>query len=142
MAGVEHSHKNGYCHRDLKLANLLLGKDFTLKLADFGYSSLIEGERGQDKLLTIVGTRGFMAPELINEQPYNGEVVDLFASAVILFMMKNALPPFMEADRRQDPYYKKFCKKPKKWWQFHGSSKPGKMSYFDNHFIDLITKMF
>jgi len=92
--------------------------------------------------LTIVGTRGFMAPELINEQPYNGEVVDLFASAVILFMMKNALPPFMEADRRQDPYYKKFCKKPKKWWQFHGSSKPGKMSYFDNHFIDLITKMF
>lgn len=35
---VKHLHSLGIAHRDIKLANVLLKKDFTIKLADFGFA--------------------------------------------------------------------------------------------------------
>jgi serine/threonine protein kinase len=89
LEALEYCHKKGYCHRDLKLANILLDENYQIKLADFGFASLLEGYRGKDKLDTIAGTRSFMAPELIEEKFYNGETVDLFSAAVILFLMRS-----------------------------------------------------
>ena len=37
---LAHSHSNGYCHRDVKPANVLIGEDGTPRLADFGISKL------------------------------------------------------------------------------------------------------
>ena len=105
----------------MKLANILLDKHFQFKLADFGFSSLLEGERGQDKLYTIVGTRGFMAPELIDETPYNGAVVDLFAASVILFMMRSQMPPWLEADSKRDKHYRRFLKNSDEFWKYNAS---------------------
>lgn len=39
-----------------------------------------------------------MAPELIANKEYSGQNVDLFASAIIVFIMVAALPPFGEAN--------------------------------------------
>lgn len=36
VMGVRHLHSRGFLHRDLKPENILLGKDLTLKVADFG----------------------------------------------------------------------------------------------------------
>ena len=71
--------------------------DFQVKLADFGFSSLLEGKRGQDKLTTVCGTEGYMAPELFNGEPYKGSEVDLFAAVVLLFIMRSKSPPFVKA---------------------------------------------
>ena len=38
-----------------------------------------------------------MAPEIQEEKPYKGEVVDIFAAMIILFIMVSGNPPFMEA---------------------------------------------
>lgn len=46
-----------------------------------------------------------MAPEIHNKQPYLGYQVDLFAAAVILFVMVTGHPPFGKAEVA-DPYYK------------------------------------
>ena len=35
---VQHLHNMGIAHRDIKLANILLRKDYTIKLADFGFA--------------------------------------------------------------------------------------------------------
>lgn len=35
---VAHLHSKGIAHRDIKLANILLKRDFTIKLADFGFA--------------------------------------------------------------------------------------------------------
>ena len=43
---LECIHKNGFAHRDLKPENFLFTEDFDLKIADFGFSTLINGSNG------------------------------------------------------------------------------------------------
>jgi len=51
--------ENQIIHRDIKLANILIGQDGRLKVADFGIST-----NTGDRRKTIVGTEGYMAPEM------------------------------------------------------------------------------
>lgn len=73
----------------MKSANILLGDDFKLKLADFGNARLIKSRRKDGKLDSYYGTRGYMSPELVEEKPYDGKLVDIFAACVILFEMRS-----------------------------------------------------
>jgi serine/threonine protein kinase len=54
-----------------------------------------------------VGTKGFMAPEILDGQLYQGQAVDLFALAVTLFCMYTGFPPFDNA-YKEDKLYKFF----------------------------------
>lgn len=85
----------------------MLDKHFDLKIADFGFSGNIVDRNGRGILLEdYVGTRNYMAPELLNNEKYSGQGVDLFASGIILFIMIAALPPFSAADKNEDQMYK------------------------------------
>lgn len=82
-----------------------------LKIADFGFAAPIEGRDGKGKLKTKLGTANYMAPEIHLNQKYFGEKVDLFSSAVILFIMVTGHPPFMSA-QGSDKYYRAFVQSP------------------------------
>lgn len=98
VAGMEHCHSNGVTHRDLKPENLLLDASFTLKIADFGLSALLENEDGTPTLLrTECGTRGYMAPEVLAGAPYRGAPADIWSAGVILFITLAGFPPFQIA---------------------------------------------
>lgn len=103
--GLHHMHQHGIVHRDLKPENILLDEEFKLKIADFGFSAPANGRDGKGYLKTKLGTPNYMAPEFHLNKPYNGKSCDLFAAAIILFIMVAAHPPFQTA-KPHDPFYK------------------------------------
>lgn len=110
---IHFSHAKGVSHRDLKPENIMLDEYFNVKVADFGFAAPVEGRTGTGFLLTKLGSKPYMAPELLaisknNRQPYQGHVVDLFALGIILFILYTGQPPFMLADP-SDPLYKYFA---------------------------------
>jgi len=102
---IHYIHRNGFSHRDLKPENILLDKNYNVKIVDFGFACPIEGRDGSGTNKSSVGTRGYMAPEILKKQRYQGPVVDLFALGVILFIMRTGHPPFGIASD-DDNYYK------------------------------------
>lgn len=85
--GLHYIHQNGTAHRDLKPENIMLDKNFNIKIVDFGFAAPITGKENTGYCKTVLGTRGYMAPEIITNNPYQGQVVDLFALGVILFIL-------------------------------------------------------
>ena len=68
--------------RDLKLENILMAADGTVKLSDFGLGSLQEA--GGDGLLrTVCGTPNYAAPEVLLQQPYDGSAADLWSLGAV-----------------------------------------------------------
>jgi serine/threonine protein kinase len=54
--------------------------------------------------MTRLGTPGYMAPEILADQPYEGARVDLFALGVALFIMYRGRPPFLIARPNDNVY--------------------------------------
>jgi serine/threonine protein kinase len=78
---LEHAHSEGIVHRDVKPANVLLGRDGRVKLADLGIARAVEGTR-ITKSGTVMGTAAYMAPEqLEGHEP--GPEADLYSLAVV-----------------------------------------------------------
>jgi len=115
--GLKSCHENGIAHRDLKPDNLLLDSQFTLKIADFGLAHMSSGEK-RHVMNTECGTRGYMAPEILEGQGYGYEA-DIFAAGVILFIMLAGFPPFQFATR-QDWWFSKLQEgKHALFWKAH-----------------------
>ncbi|PKI35309.1 hypothetical protein CRG98_044323 [Punica granatum] len=69
VSTLHYIHKDvGQCalHKDIKAANVLLNKDFSTKLGDFGVAKLLDPFLRSQKM-GVVGTLGFLAPKYQNE---------------------------------------------------------------------------
>jgi hypothetical protein len=67
IQGLSYLHAHGVIHQDLKPNNLLLRKDGTVAISDFGISTLISSKSDLVRI-TQNGTPAFMAPELHGAQ--------------------------------------------------------------------------
>ncbi|XP_039071385.1 serine/threonine-protein kinase STY46-like isoform X1 [Hibiscus syriacus] len=88
--GMEYLHQNHIIHRDLKTANLLMDADKVVKVADFGVARF----QNQGGVMTAeTGTYRWMAPEVINHQPYD-QKADVFSFAIVLWELVTAKVPY------------------------------------------------
>ncbi|CAL5384477.1 unnamed protein product [Camellia sinensis] len=89
-SGMEYLHQNNIIHRDLKTANLLMDNDKVVKVADFGVARF----QNQGGVMTAeTGTYRWMAPEVINHQPYD-QKADIFSFAIVLWELVTAKVPY------------------------------------------------
>jgi serine/threonine protein kinase len=86
----------GIIHRDVSPHNLLLGKDGSVKLTDFG---LADASVHQTQLGSglMGGKLGYLAPEMIEQKPVT-PAVDVFAVGIVLWEMLAGRRLFQEAD--------------------------------------------
>ena len=82
-----------------------------------------------------------MAPEINNGQTYQGTVVDLFAAAIILFIMVAQHPPFGKAVANDAHYKLIVANRLDLLWKFHSRSKVGGLDFFSAEFMGLINSM-
>lgn len=90
-AGLQHAHDAGLVHRDVKPANLLVGDDGVLKIADFGIARTAEATR-LTELGTVLGTAAYLSPE----QAAGEEVTtatDLYSLGAVLYELLTGRPP-------------------------------------------------
>ncbi len=91
ISGIEYLHQNGVAHMDIKLENLLIGKDLNLKLIDFEYCIDYEYEDVIGK-----GTAHYRAPEVKNENCNKPEATDIYSAGIVLFALKAKSLPYLE----------------------------------------------
>lgn len=80
-------------HRDVKPSNILLSYDGQVKLTDFGVATLT-GIPTLDREETVMGTVGYIAPEVFAGQSPGDARADLFAVGAILFELLCGISPF------------------------------------------------
>ena len=88
---VEYLHSRHILHRDIKSMNVFLMKNGTVKLGDFGISTVLRNTLGMAK--TVCGTPYYFSPELCKNKPYNNKS-DVWAMGVLLFEMITGRHPF------------------------------------------------
>src|SRR5262245_13015235 len=84
---LAHAHARGIVHRDIKPENLFLpgGSIERLKVLDFGIARLTRGGRKLTLTGSVIGTPGYMAPELIRGERNITAHADVFSLGCVLF---------------------------------------------------------
>jgi eukaryotic-like serine/threonine-protein kinase len=90
-AGLAHAHASGIVHRDVKPANILLGGDGTVQLADFGIAMLVGPDATIDDRL--LGTLSYMAPEICTGATPT-PAADIWSIGVMLYEAMTGANPF------------------------------------------------
>jgi serine/threonine-protein kinase len=95
---LEYLHGRGYIHRDLKPSNIMICRDCTLRLMDYGLAEEVKARRGLlDSLTPLFGTPEYMAPEQVRNAR-NTERTDIYSLGVVLYQMMTGVLPFAAQD--------------------------------------------
>ncbi len=95
LNGISYCHKKNIFHRDIKLENILVLKDDTIKIIDFGFAVKCNREVYQ-KL--FCGTPSYMPPEILKKEKYIACYSDIWSLGVLFYTMLFGIFPFKGKD--------------------------------------------
>ena len=90
--GLDHAHRNGVVHRDVKPGNLLVARDGPVKLADFGIAKATE-QSSITQVGSVLGTAAYLAPEQARGEEA-GPPADLYALGVVTYQLLSGRLPY------------------------------------------------
>ena len=94
---LKYLHARRVIHRDIKLSNLLVARDGSLRLADFGLACRLE--RGGAARTTICGTPNYIAPEVLSRSSGGHSYeADVWSVGVASYALMYGKPPFAAED--------------------------------------------
>jgi tRNA A-37 threonylcarbamoyl transferase component Bud32 len=101
-AALDYAHERDVVHQDVKLENVMVTGDGTVKLMDFGLARAYQ--RGQEATNVVMGTPLYMSPEQIRGQDVDHRT-DIYALGVTLYRIFTGTWPYragniMDAHRR------------------------------------------
>jgi beta-lactam-binding protein with PASTA domain/predicted Ser/Thr protein kinase len=95
LQALEYSHRNGIVHRDIKPANVMLTRNGTVKVMDFGIARAM-GDSGMTMTQTsaVIGTAQYLSPEQAKGEQVDARS-DLYSTGCLLYELFTVRPPFI-----------------------------------------------
>lgn len=90
-------HDNGYVHRDVKSDNILLRRDGSAAITDFGIARANDGSARTTRAGTVIGTPHYMSPEQARGQAIDGRA-DLYSLGIVLHELLTGSVPYQAED--------------------------------------------
>ncbi|RJQ48276.1 MAG: bifunctional protein-serine/threonine kinase/phosphatase [Gammaproteobacteria bacterium] len=106
LTGLDHLHRKGVIHRDVKPENILIDAEHRVRLLDLGVSRIERMDAGSQSL-TPVGTPSYIAPEVMAGGEAD-ERADVYSAAVTIYEMLTGKYPYGEIEPFTHPSYSRF----------------------------------
>jgi len=90
LLGLEYLHSQHIIHRDIKLLNIFMSKNKSVKIGDMGMSKMLSNK---EMKLSRVGTPLYLAPELVRKEKYDYKA-DIWSFGCSLYHLARTVPPF------------------------------------------------
>jgi len=94
---LAYAHKRGVLHRDVKPSNILLARDGSIYLSDFGLARIVAAGESTISTEMMMGTPQYVSPEQARTAPDLDERTDIYSLGVVLYELVTGRVPF-EAD--------------------------------------------